>query len=265
MTPCEICADQDATIGHLCRTHADHLHTVIARTPDRLHELETTITRQSAQVRGVTGGGDGQEAMPFHVGASTTRTRLEGHLTGAATAAGWPTHGHTHIELALQALRGLAQVAAHPDIHDLYHALISADAEAERMIDIQETGIVVGECDCQPSGHDQPQLVATPGDLVVHCPACDARWWVAELIAARQDRVQEVRGMRMPISEAHRALTAAGFRTTLKALRRRVDKGQITNDDGILMGDAMDVLEDAGKGPRRVELDPSQERGHDGF
>lgn len=253
MTPCEICADQDATIGHLCRTHADHLHAVIARTPDRLHELELTITRQSEQVRGVTGGGDGHEAMPFHVGASTTRTRLEAHLTSAAAAAGWPTHGHTHIELALQALRGLAHVAAHPDIHDLYHALISADAEAERMIDIQETGIVVGECDCQPSGHDQPQLVVTPGDLVVHCPACDARWWVAELIAAREDRVNEARNMRVSEREAARLLNTMGYRVTYDGLHGRVKRGQLTNDGGVRLGDCMDVLTAAGKGPRHAD------------
>lgn len=249
MTPCEICADQDATIGHLCRTHADHLHAVIARTPDRLHELETTITRQSAQVRGVTGGGNGEEAMPFHIGASITRTQLEAHLTGLAAATGYPTRGLTHIELGLQALRGLATIATQPNISDLYHQLIDTDADAEYMIDIQGVGTVVGECDCDAHA----MLIADGTSPVAHCPACDARWWVAELIAAREDRVAEARNMRVSEREAARLLHTMGYTVTYDGLHGRVKRGQLTNDGGVRLGDCMDVLTAAGKGPRHTD------------
>lgn len=249
MNLCEIDAEQPATTGHLCPTHADDLHMLITRIPDLITELDTTITRQSAQIRGVTGGGDGDAAMPFHVGASITRTKLVGHLAGLVAAAGRTTRDLTPTGQALTALRALPTIAAHPLIGELYTGLSGLIIEATNMIDVQDAGIVVGECDCQPSGYKQPLLVATGMAQVVDCPACQSRWYVPELIAARQDRVDEARNERMPVTQAAKYLQAMGYRIQYEALSKRCQRGALDAEGGLRLGDAMDLLEAEGKGP----------------
>lgn len=179
--------------GVLDKLQRRTLMSVLKLVPDRLDDLEVTITRTDSMKPmnlGVTRGSE-ERSVPFNQAASDARVKLEKavrtYALRVALVTGRPApHGAARqSQYLLQALPGIPDDA--PSIEGIYTAIVGASDKARRVVDSPMERKYIGTCKC---GHS---LFAINDAEETGCRKCGLRWTVAEcrgyLLEEARDRV----------------------------------------------------------------------------
>jgi hypothetical protein len=231
--------------------------------PEMFAELETTITRQSRLSDNAGGGKSAETPVVFHVAASNAKHALNSELVGlvrelesgpvAGPSCVWCSHlscvlvrrpDDTRSAVAYVLARA-ESLRRHPAAGELTGSLRNACTEAMRWIDREDEPLRLGECGAEVDGLVcRAEITATPGQVVVQCPACKSRHEVARRKDALLDRA---RGELVIGPMVSTALELMEMRCTPATVRSWVLRGRLLARDHVLgkpryrVGDAVDL------------------------
>ena len=182
------------TTGVLDKLQRRTLMKVLEQIPDRLEDLDVTITRTDSMKPmnlGITNGSE-ERSVPFNQAASDARVELVKQLRVyalrvklialAPVREGDP---HAYADYLVQHLPGIPD--NHPAITGIYTAIVGAADKARRAMDRPIDRKYVGLCDCGTS------LYAADQAAFVKCRTCKLLWSASErrewLLDEARDRV----------------------------------------------------------------------------
>ncbi|WP_159026001.1 DUF1922 domain-containing protein [Prescottella equi] len=181
------------TAGVLDKLQRRTLMKVLEQVPDRLDDLEVTITRTDALRPANLGtSGHKERVVPFNQRASDARVNLSRavrtYALRVAVVTGVPApHGPTAQSRYLVAhLPGIADDAA--SIHGIYSAVVGAADAARRAIDRPQERRYAGSCECGT------RLYATETQETVTCRGCGLQWPVEEVRAWMMEQAKDTLG-----------------------------------------------------------------------
>lgn len=238
--PCAQCGRPIHDVGYVCypcgRNAADRVGQTIKFLP---HVVET-ITRQDRLANGTRSRAKPQSRPPSNLGASQLYGAAKGELGT------WARHVAEErgqdvpdsIAGAIQLLSGsMDWLRYRPEAQEAFRAILDACRVIERLVDNQDTKILVGWCPCQT------RLYARRGSADTSCTGCGTQYDVTDAKAQLLNQGRDVR-----VTSAEAADILVGWDTDLRPQRERCRKlidmwhfrGLITDDEGYLLGEVCD-------------------------
>ena len=228
-----------ATEGNLCSECSSKGKERVRRAPALLADVDVTTARMSRQTTGTVGRASGERALVYNVSAAEAGRELRGVLRRLAHVADERSvfrFEESDGQLVARVLGGWGAVCRSEEVAVLLEGLSVASASAVRVVDSAPERRVVGVCECGA------QLVTDRVEGWIVCRRCGAEHDVEEWDAVRLGAMPE---LMVSTAEAARLFTEVlGVRLTQRTVRLWVqDRGLAKSEQGIRMGDVMDLWE----------------------
>jgi hypothetical protein len=185
------------TDAYVCTDCATRAERALGEVNWLLHELDLVLTRQTARSEHV-GGHSPDRPLAFAWDAADLRWALENTVTTWARVILTEkpkVSDPSGLSTGLVAAWMTGQVEwlrHHPAGHEAVDEITACVAKATRAVDVRPARIYAGPCTAangdRQCGHD---LYADPSSAVVTCPACRARYDVAERRAWLMDSARD--------------------------------------------------------------------------
>lgn len=269
---CGVCSAPTGDDAHLCRTHTDDLHTMLAggkvKTVEYLPvavlvaELDITVTRQARTTNTQDGGRSTERPLMWNENASARAFELNATLNAWALDTSKiredtrdqlkPIHHADTAAVAEWLLRNLTTLRQHPEAGQAFDEIGNAIREAHYAIDRAQDPVPFGQCGTVNGDHACTEVLYGQLDRpVIRCRACGSPHRVAERL---EWMLEHVRGMLATLPELVAITRWSGkpaSHDVLRLMARRDRFEQVGRSPGgeptYRVADVLKAIEDRGK------------------